>query len=99
MATSTLKRKAKGVAVRPVRILAHFKDASEVTITGDFTGWARDQVRLDRGLGPHWHATLLLAPGTYQYRLLVDGDWRDDPHAEQRVPNPFGTQNCILTVT
>jgi hypothetical protein len=28
----------------------------------------------------------------------VDGDWVDNPDATKRVDNPFGTQNCILTI-
>ncbi|MBI3858582.1 MAG: hypothetical protein HY293_23090, partial [Planctomycetes bacterium] len=40
-----------------------------------------------------------LPPGEYEYRLIVDGVWRDHPGAAKRVPNPFGTENCVLVVT
>lgn len=71
--------------------------AREVVLTGDFTQWAKDQVRLTPTAGGEWITVLELAPGEYQYRLIVDGEWRDHPGAP-KIGNPFGTQNCILTV-
>lgn len=72
--------------------------AREVVLTGEFTGWSKEKVRLTpRGPG-EWGAQLELPPGEYQYRLIVDGEWRDDPRDLRRVPNAFGTQNCILVV-
>lgn len=73
--------------------------AREVVLTGDFTGWAKDKVRLTKGAGNEWTGSVELAPGEYQYRLLVDGEWRDDPGAAAHVPNSFGTRNAVLKVT
>jgi 1,4-alpha-glucan branching enzyme len=85
-------------AYRPIRFSVAASGAKEVIVTGDFTGWTKDGVRLVQ-LGPGaWETTLKLAPGEYQYRLLVDGVWRDHPDARRRVPNPFGSQNCVLVV-
>jgi hypothetical protein len=39
-----------------------------------------------------------LAPGTYEYCLVVDGKWMLDPLARESVPNPFGGRNSILKV-
>lgn len=39
-----------------------------------------------------------LPPGTYEYRLLVDGEWMPDPLAKDDVPNPFGWRNSVLQV-
>ena len=71
--------------------------AKEVVLTGDFTQWAKDQVRLTPTTGGEWITVLELAPGEYQYRLIVDGEWRDHPEAP-KIGNPFGTQNCVLIV-
>lgn len=43
--------------------------------------------------------TVGLSPGTYRYRFLVDGEWRDDPECTLRVPNPFGTEDAVQAVT
>ena len=40
----------------------------------------------------------VLPPGTYEYRLVVDGQWMPDPLAKETVPNPFGGRNSILRV-
>ena len=72
--------------------------AREVVLTGEFTGWAKDKVRLAPAGPGEWGAQLELPPGEYQYRLLIDGQWRDDPSVLKKVPNPFGTQNGVLIV-
>jgi hypothetical protein len=33
-----------------------------------------------------------------EYRYLVDGQWRDDPNCQTRVPNTFGGENCVRVV-
>lgn len=85
-------------ALRQVVLSVRAEGAQEVVATGDFSQWAMDRVRLENGGNGDWKTTLELAPGEYQYRLLVDGQWRDDPNAEKRVANPFGTENCVLIV-
>lgn len=72
--------------------------AKEVVLTGDFTAWAKDKVRLTPTAGGEWITVLELAPGEYQYRLIVDGEWRDHAEASGKIGNPFGTQNCVLIV-
>jgi hypothetical protein len=95
------RKKAAPVPLRGkkrVPIVVRLDGAREVVLTGDFTGWAKDEIRLFPSAPGEWGAQLQLSPGEYQYRLIVDGEWRDDPAVTKRVPNPFGTQNCVLTV-
>ena len=73
-------------------------EALSVQLVGDFTHWQENPVNLKRQRGGIWKATVLLTPGTYQYRFLVDGQWRDDARCSGRSPNPFGGQNCIREV-
>jgi hypothetical protein len=49
--------------------------------------------------GGRYRAQLLLPPGDYQFRILVDGEWADDLDCERKVSNPFGTENSILAVS
>ena len=98
MTESQAKPAAKTAVYRAVRFSIAAAGAKEVIVTGDFTGWTKEGVKLTR-MGPGaWETTLQLAPGEDQYRLLVDGTWRDHPGARRRVPNPFGSQNCVLVV-
>jgi len=77
---------------------ARIDGVQEVAISGDFTNWTEEGIRLTQDAPGEWHALLSLIPGEYQYRLRVDGQWTDHPDAEKRVPNPFGTENCVLIV-
>lgn len=91
-------RKSSHASLREVPFVIRAKGASQVAITGEFTRWSNEGVRLKKGPNDEWRTTLELQPGEYQYRLLIDGQWADDPQAADRVPNPFGGQNCVLKV-
>ncbi|MBI4565350.1 MAG: glycoside hydrolase [Planctomycetes bacterium] len=86
-------------ADRDIPFVVRAPGAKEVVVTGDFTNWSRDGIRLDMKSDDEWFGTLRLPSGRHQYRLLIDGEWRDDPDALVRVPNPFGTENCVLDVS
>lgn len=86
-------------SLRRVPFSVKANGAREVVLTGDFTNWATDRIRLTPIRDGEWIAQLELPPGEYQYRLLVDGQWQDHPGASQRVPNPFGSENCVLRVS
>ena len=83
---------------KPVRLATRIEKADGVAVTGDFTDWSPKGIRLEKTAEGEWCATFRLRPGEYQYRLLVDGEWCDHPEARKRVPNPFGSENCVLTV-
>jgi 1,4-alpha-glucan branching enzyme len=74
-------------------------EAQKVSLVGDFTGWDAAPVSLKKGKGGMWKKTVSLPPGRYEYRLLVDGEWRDDPNCPIRQPNPFGGVNCVCAVS
>jgi 5'-AMP-activated protein kinase regulatory beta subunit len=73
-------------------------EAHDVLVAGDFTDWEESPVSLKKGKNGAWTTTVSLPPGTYEYRLLVDGEWRDDPGCLQRNPNQFGSENCVCIV-
>ena len=73
-------------------------DARNVLLAGNFTDWERAPLSLKKQKNGLWKTTLTLTPGAYEYRLLVDGQWRDDPDCPTRVPNGCGSQNCVRVV-
>lgn len=83
---------------RKVTFTCNAPGAKSVALAGDFTDWDKSPIPMKKQLRGHWSVTVSLEPGTYQYRLLVDGQWQDDPECSQRVPNCFGTQNCVRVV-
>ena len=85
-------------------VLVRFADnqAGDVRIAGDFNGWVPDKgVRsvIESENGDRvWTKILHLPPGTYQYRYVVDGEWREDPQNAQSAPSPTGNVNSVLVV-
>jgi len=72
--------------------------ATTVCVAGSFNDWhAQAKPMHPLGAG-HWRRETVLAPGTYEYRLVVDGQWTTDPMAKETVPNPFGGRNSVLKV-
>ena len=74
------------------------KSAGEVLLAGNFTNWSDAPIRMHRE-GGSWQTKVLLAPGRYSYKFLVDGDWKDDPRAAEDCPNPFGTSDSIRVIS
>ena len=99
MARTDTAKGARQAATCRVPFRTKVEGAKEVVLTGDFTNWAKDKIRL-RPLGNgDWNTQLELPAGEYRYRLLIDGQWRDHSEAVKRVPNPFGSQDCVLIVS
>jgi 1,4-alpha-glucan branching enzyme len=73
-------------------------DAQTVSVAGDFTSWDQAPVSLKKDKSGRWKKTVSLATGRYEYRLIVDGEWKNDPQCSLRQPNQFGTENCICIV-
>jgi len=73
-------------------------DASSVLLVGDFTDWQQHPIPMQRRQGDLWTATVELSPGEHHYRLIVDGEWQDDPECRMRVQNPFGSQDMVTEV-
>jgi 1,4-alpha-glucan branching enzyme len=73
-------------------------EARSVQVAGDFTGWQQAPLNLNKSKGGLWKKTISLPPGRYAYRLLVDGQWRDDPECRIRQPNEFGGENCVCVL-
>lgn len=72
--------------------------ATSVLLAGDFTGWQEAPLAMKKEKSGVWKKTVSLPPGRYEYRLLVDGQWQDDPSCPDRHPNQFGSENCVCIV-
>jgi 1,4-alpha-glucan branching enzyme len=78
---------------------ALYPKACTVQVAGEFNNWQPEQTPMRKiGEDGTWEAMLPLTPGTYRYRLVVDGQWQQDPFNEKTEPNPFGELNSVLQV-
>ena len=73
-------------------------DAKQVSLCGYFNDWMSNAAPMKRHDGGHWEATVVLAPGRYEYKFLVDGQWIHDPLAHENVWNRHGTLNSVVEV-
>ncbi len=85
-------------------VMVRFSDtqAGDVRIAGDFNGWVPDKgvrsvIEAEDG-SRVWTKILHLPPGTYQYRYIVDGEWREDPTNANTAPSATGRVNSVLVV-
>ena len=73
-------------------------EAKEVSLAGDFNQWNPQANPMKKDKKGIWKATLSLEPGRYEYRLIVDGNWVNDPSCSSCVDNEFGGKNCVRMV-
>ncbi len=96
---------APSTALDRREVVVRFRDAqaADVQIAGDFNGWIPDrdvQSHIEtQGIDRVWTKVMLLPPGTYQYRYVVDGEWRVDPENGEHMPGPMGQPNSVLHVS
>jgi len=73
--------------------------AQSVQVAGDFNGWQPSKMQMEKvGDTGVWQASVKLPSGKYRYRLVVDGQWQQDPYNEITELNPFGGFNSIVEV-
>jgi len=72
--------------------------AREVKVAGEFNDWCPESTPLIKTKDGDWVVRLMLRSGEYEYRLVVDGRWIEDPEADQRAANPHGGFNSVLRV-
>jgi chromosome partitioning protein len=82
-----------------VAFVTLYPRAKSVHIAGDFNDWQPEKNPLERvGDSGVWQAKIKLPQGKYRYRLVVDGQWQQDPYNELTELNPFGESNSVLEV-
>ena len=96
MASETKPKKK--IKRRRVRFTLEVPKAKESILMGDFNNWnakAHPMNRSERGV---WEKIVILAPGRYEYKFLVDGQWLNDPKNGDFCRNSFGTQNNVVII-
>ena len=88
------KKKGKEVSFQFVA-----EPGSEVFVAGTFNNWDPKQYPLrDNPDSGHYKTKLVLAPGRYEYKFVVNGEWLADPNCPDSAPNDCGSLNSILTL-
>ena len=99
MAASTKKSGVKPqIKRRRVTLRIDAPDAKNVMLMGDFNQWDAKKHPMKKGEHGMWQKIIMVPPGRYEYRFLVDGQWRNDPTNDQITANCFGSTNNILEI-
>ena len=74
-------------------------DAEKVVVCGEFNGWGAS-LPMKRLKSGEWRASMALDTGRcYRFRYLLDGfRWENDWAADDYVPNPFGSDDSVVSV-
>jgi 1,4-alpha-glucan branching enzyme len=83
------------------RVVFHFtgEPGSGVYVAGSFNDWSVDKSHLKDKTGKGDYAlTILLPPGRYEYKFVVNGVWCVDPQCADWVPNALGSLNSVVVV-
>lgn len=90
-------------AAKPAVFSCHSDTAEAVFLAGSFNDWDPTATPMARGDGGDWTASLKLAPGRYEYKFVVDGEWCCEPgctavkvECPRCIMNDFGTMNRVL---
>jgi 1,4-alpha-glucan branching enzyme len=101
---TVVKTAAKKVAKvadtkKSVTFTLHAEKGKAVYVAGQFNEWdPTAKAMAYKAKEGIYTATIKLAPGTYEYKYVIDGAWCADPENVEAVPNDQGTFNSVITV-
>ncbi len=72
--------------------------ARKVCLAGNFNSWSTSSHPMKKGKDGTWTISVKLQPGQHEYKYFVDGSWVQDAPCSDKIPNAFGTYNCIMGV-
>ena len=70
--------------------------SARASLAGDFNAWQPARMRKQKD--GSFALTVPLAPGTYEYKFIVDGEWVVDGDNSTYAMNPYGTINSVAVV-
>jgi len=89
----------KKIKRRKITFSFESSDAKEVNLVGDFNNWNSTKHPMKKDDNGRWTKAVILPPGQYEYKFLVDGQWKQDPQNDRISQNNFGTYNNVFNLT
>jgi glycosidase len=75
------------------------QDSDKIYLFGSFNNWNRENLPLhDEDGDGMFEISLALDPGRYEYKFFVEGNELLDPLNSEKISNPFGAFNSVLTI-
>jgi len=79
-------------------VVFRFDKSRRVQIAGEFNNWIPDKNVETEIQDGFLRKILRVSPGGYEYRLIIDGVWQQDPANPEAIPNNMGEYNSLLNV-
>lgn len=93
------KTPAKKPAAKAVTFTVHADKGRSVYLAGSFNEWSLTAKKMAyKARNGIYTATIKLAPGSYEYKFVIDGIWCVDHENANAVPNDQGTFNSVIVV-
>ena len=83
---------------KTVEFAFHSPEAMSVCVTGEFNDWNTQSLPMKKDRDGVWRSKVKLLPGRYEYKLFADDAWIENLPDAEAIPNPFGTQNFVISV-
>ena len=83
---------------RKVKITFNSENAREVLLAGDFNKWNPKSHPMKKSTEGEWQKDLMLKPGTYEFKFMVDGEWLADDQNHLTCDNCYGTKNNFVLI-
>lgn len=79
---------------------SYFDDnAREIRVAGEFNNWRpTERHKLEKQENGKWGLRIPLMPESYEYKFIVDGEWRADPANPEQKIGDHGQRNSLLEV-
>ncbi|MFH2065172.1 MAG: glycogen-binding domain-containing protein [Pseudomonadota bacterium] len=74
-------------------------EANDVFLAGDFNNWDPEALPMEKDDEGVWKRMLKLESSLYEYKFIIDGEWKTDPQNSRMCSNRFGTENNMLAVS
>ena len=98
-AATVAKKTPVKAAERRVTFTVRNEPGKAVYLAGCFNQWNPTGKKMtDKKKDGVYSTTIKLAPGTYEYKFVIDGVWCADPENTDVVKNDCGTLNSVITV-
>lgn len=80
-----------------VKFSLQAEPGSEVYVAGSFNGWnpKKNKLKLREKA---YETAILMEPGRYEYKFVVNGVWCVDPMCAEWEPNELGSLNSVIEV-
>ncbi|MFO7559399.1 MAG: AAA family ATPase [Desulfobacterales bacterium] len=81
------------------RFVFHAPEAISVKIVGSFNDWTPSpESTMERDPDGKWTKKIVLEPGTYEYKFLVNDIWIEDKKNPNLADNAFGGKNSVIEI-